>query len=123
MPKHAELSDLVDVLLEFAAAITQIVDHMARAPGADPGVAVETLRQLLPDVLASLEDSFPREDLRAATAVLNRATDAVLSEILLVPHGSDHSNGSRQHVQNMLTCGKHDHDPSPQRSRRSPPVA
>jgi hypothetical protein len=94
MTRHTELSGLVDALIEFTAPFTQILDHMARAPQSDANVAVETLRQMLPEVLAALENRFPQRDLRAATAVLNGATDAVLSEILLVPHETDRLNGS-----------------------------
>jgi hypothetical protein len=35
---------LVDALLTCTASMTLIIDHMARAPGASAGSAVETLR-------------------------------------------------------------------------------
>jgi hypothetical protein len=74
-------------LLECTAPITQILDHMARAPGApDIDAAVGVLRSLLEDALAPLEAQVAQADLLTAAAVIDRATEAILREILLVPH-------------------------------------
>jgi hypothetical protein len=81
------VAQLTNALLECTAPITQILDHMARAPGApDIDAAVGVLRSLLEDALAPLESHVPRADLVIAATVVDRATEAILSEILLVPH-------------------------------------
>jgi hypothetical protein len=65
------ITDLVQAILEVTAPITQMLDHMMRAPG-EPQIddVVKTMKHLLEDVLAPLET---RDDVREATAVLDAA--------------------------------------------------
>jgi phosphohistidine phosphatase SixA len=95
-PESASLPNVIDALLAFTAPVTQILDHMARAPqAAGVNASVDALRELLGEVLAALEDQFPRRDLETTIAVLERATDLVLGEILLVPHDPSNGDGDR----------------------------
>jgi hypothetical protein len=84
-----EAARLAGALLECTAPVTQILDHMARAPDApDLDAALRTLRVLLESALASLEDRVPSGDLRRAAEIVDLATDAILAEILMVPHAN-----------------------------------
>jgi hypothetical protein len=93
MPDMTEQADgaaaarLASALMECLAPVTQILDHMARAPTApDVAAAVTTLRTLMADVLVPLEDHIPPGDLARAAEIVELATDAILADILLVPH-------------------------------------
>jgi hypothetical protein len=78
---------LAAALLECTAPVTQILDHMARSPTApDVAAAVATLRTLMEGVLAPLEERIPAGELERAAEIIDLATDAILEEILLVPH-------------------------------------
>jgi hypothetical protein len=90
------VAPLAEALLECTAPMTQILDHMARAPEAvSVEAAVERLRALLESVLEPLEDTVPARDLASAAAVVERATDLIAGEILLVPQpgGGGRSGG------------------------------
>lgn len=78
---------LAGALLACTAPVTQILDQMARAPDA-PEVesAVRTLRLLLESALAPLEERVPAGDLRCAAEIVDLATEAILADILMVPH-------------------------------------
>jgi hypothetical protein len=81
------VATLSRALVECLAPVTQILDHMARAPGApDIPAAVAQLRRTLDDVLAPLGDEFAAADVTRAAEIVDRATDVILSEVLLVPH-------------------------------------
>ncbi len=81
------IATLTDRLLEATAPVAQIIDHMSRAPGAcDAGAIVDDARAILADALAPLSREFSPRDLRVAGAVFSRATEAIVAEILLVPH-------------------------------------
>jgi hypothetical protein len=73
--------------VECLAPVTQILDHMARAPAApDIPAAVAQLRRTLDDVLEPLDAEFAAADVTRAAEIVDRATDVILSEVLLVPH-------------------------------------
>src|SRR6476659_4326115 len=81
------VATLSRALVECLAPVTQILDHMARAPAApDIPAAVAQLRRTLDDVLAPLGDEFAAADVTRAAEIVDRATDVILSEVLLVPH-------------------------------------
>jgi hypothetical protein len=81
------VATLSRALVECLAPVTQILDHMARAPAApDIPAAVAQLRRTLDDVLEPLAEEFDDVDLRHAAEIVDRATDVILSEVLLVPH-------------------------------------
>jgi hypothetical protein len=85
--KPAEVASFVDAMLECTAPITQILDHMVRAPDAtDVDAAVPILRHLLADVLAPLGTVLAPRDLRTATAILEAAAPMICEDVLLVPH-------------------------------------
>jgi hypothetical protein len=78
---------LASALMECLAPVTQILDHMARSPTApDVAAAVATLRTLMEGVLAPLEEHIPPHELERAAEIVDLATDAILADILLVPH-------------------------------------
>jgi hypothetical protein len=82
-----DIERLVDAVLACAGPVTQILDHMARAPGpAAPERAAEVLRGLLCGALQPLAASAPREELRVAARMLDAAADLIVDDILLVPH-------------------------------------
>lgn len=88
--RHAEPSpveQLTEAVLSCTAPMTQILDHMARSPGTiSVAAAVSRLRELLESVLEPLEETVPRWDLVNAAEVVERVTDLIVAEILLVPH-------------------------------------
>jgi hypothetical protein len=95
--RPADVSSLVDALLECTAPITQILDHMARSPNApDVPAAVATLRTVLEGVLAPLEETVPPADLLRAAEIVDLVTDAIVAEILLVPHPGRENGGPRR---------------------------
>jgi hypothetical protein len=92
-PDGAAATRLASAVLECTAPITQILDHMARSPNApDVQAAVATLRTVLEGVLASLEETVPAADLERAAEILDLVTDAIVADILLVPH-PERTNG------------------------------
>jgi hypothetical protein len=85
--RPADVSSLVDALLECTAPITQILDHMVRAPDAkDTDAAVAALREVLADVLAPFATVLAARDLRTATAILEAVAPMICEEVMLVPH-------------------------------------
>ncbi len=90
MPRMADtqptgsVTDFVQAILEITAPITQMLDHMMRAPG-QPDIrdVVETMKRVLEDVLAPLGEDA---DLRAATRLVDAAATIVLDEVYAVPH-------------------------------------
>jgi hypothetical protein len=85
--RPADVSSLVDALLECTAPITQILDHMVRAPDAqDVDGAVALLREVLADVLAPFGTVLAARDLRTTTAILEAVAPMICEEVLLVPH-------------------------------------
>lgn len=80
----SETTDLVQAIMEVTAPITQMLDHMMRAPGKpDIDDVVQTMKRLLEDVLEPLE---AEHDLQPVTAALY-AADALIGEnIFFVPH-------------------------------------
>jgi hypothetical protein len=99
MTQHVEgaaATRLAWAVLECTAPITQILDHMARAPGApDIESAVATLREVMEGVLAPLEEEVAAADLLRAAEIVDLVTDAIVAEILLVPHPG-RTNGTRR---------------------------
>jgi hypothetical protein len=99
MTQHVEgaaATRLASAVLECTAPITQILDHMARAPGApDIESAVAKLREVLEGVLSPLEEEVPAAELMRAAEIVDLVTDAIVAEILLVPHPG-HPNGARR---------------------------
>jgi hypothetical protein len=82
-----DIERLVDAVLACAGPVTQILDHMAHAPGPPaPERAAEVLRGLLCGALHPLATSAPRDELRVAARMLDAAADLIVDDILLVPH-------------------------------------
>jgi hypothetical protein len=70
---------------------------MARSPSPpDVQAAVATLRTVLEGVLAPLEESVPAADLLRAAEIVGLVTDAIVAEILLVPHPGATNGGKRR---------------------------
>jgi hypothetical protein len=81
-----ETAELVEALLACTASMTLIIDHMARSPGASAGSAVDTLRNILHDVLRPLPRAVGRREVAGAARVIAAATERIGEEIYLVPH-------------------------------------
>ncbi len=82
-----DIERVVDAVLACTGPVTQILDHMARAPEPlEPQRAATVLRGLLCDALHPLATTAPREELRVAARLLDAAADLIVDEILLVPH-------------------------------------
>jgi hypothetical protein len=98
-----DVERVVDALLACTAPITQILDHMARAPEPPPpDSAAEVLRELLSGTLQPLAATATSEELRATVRLVGAAADMIVSEILLVPHTAgrrraDMRRGRRSH--------------------------
>jgi hypothetical protein len=96
------VATLSRALVECLAPVTQILDHMAAAPGApDVPAAVAQLRRTLDDVLEPLGEEVDRADLARTAEVVDRATDLILSEVLLVPHPVTAGGGRRRPASGM----------------------
>jgi hypothetical protein len=86
---------LASALMECLAPVTQILDHMARAPTApDIESAVATLTTALEGVLAPFEARYQASELERAAEIVDEVTDAILEEIMLVPHAPPRRPGS-----------------------------
>jgi hypothetical protein len=83
MSESTSVSALVQGIMEIAAPITQMLDHMTRAPG-EPDIddVLRTLKRLLEDVLSPLES---HEHIGPAVDVLETALPLILENIYLVP--------------------------------------
>ena len=82
-----DIERVVDAVLACTGPVTQILDHMARAPEPmAPARAAEVLRGLLCDALQPLATEAPRAELRVAARLLDAAAGLIADEILLVPH-------------------------------------
>jgi hypothetical protein len=80
-----DLERVVDAVLACTGPVTQILDHMARAPQPlAPERAAEVLRGLLCGALHPLAVDAPREALRGAARLLDAAADLIAGEITLV---------------------------------------
>jgi hypothetical protein len=91
-----DIERVVDAVLACTAPVTQILDHMARAPEpVAPERAASVLRRLLCDALHPLATAAPREELRVAARLLDAAADLIVDEILLVPHAPRRAPASR----------------------------
>src|SRR5687768_3433186 len=78
---------VLDALLACTAPLTQILDHMARAPEPlPPEKAAELLRELLRPTLQPLAATAPPEELRATARLIDAAAGLIVDEFLLVPH-------------------------------------
>jgi hypothetical protein len=87
-PDTADVDRVVDAIMDCTAPITQMLDHMARAPGApDVEHAVRTLRRLLAETLERPLGEHDPAALAATVEVLGRVTDVMVEEIYLMPHG------------------------------------
>jgi hypothetical protein len=73
-------------ILEVTAPITQMLDHMMRAPG-EPDIreVVMTAKRALEEVLAPLESDA---DLAAATRLVDAAATLVIEGVFTVPHAA-----------------------------------
>jgi hypothetical protein len=82
-PGHA---DLVDALLELATATSRTLDDLTRAPDVpDRQAALEHLRDAYYELLAPLSLLLGERDLRAATAVIETASNIVTSSFDFAP--------------------------------------
>lgn len=79
---------LVERLVECAAPVAQIADHMACTAESEEDLVavVRTVIALLGDVLTPLATQHPPGDLEAAEAILASASAILRREVLLVPH-------------------------------------
>lgn len=83
------LDDLVDAIICLGGPLTSIVSHMAsfqasRPTGPAPRPIPTILRELLLGTLVDLRDDEAAADLESAARILDRVTDIVCAEILLV---------------------------------------
>lgn len=86
----AGITTLVERLLENAAPISLMLDHMISAPDTDdPADVVGTLKELMREALRGLSERHPRHDLEVTAAILADVTATLTGEILLVPHPED----------------------------------
>jgi hypothetical protein len=84
-----DVGQLVDAMMEFAAPITQALDHMARAPvRPETDEIVEVLKAMLCQVLEPLGTVLAPRDLRTTTAVLEATVPLIVDSLYLVPHES-----------------------------------
>ena len=91
-----DIERVVDAVLACTAPVTQILDHMARAPEPmAPEQAAAVLRRLLCEALAPLATSAPRGELRVAARLLDAAADLIADEIVLVPHAPRRGGAGR----------------------------
>jgi hypothetical protein len=88
---------MVDALLECLAPFTQVLDHMARSPGApDVQSIVGVLRRLLLDVLAPRVERFAARDLATAAEIVDAATEAIVGDLYMVPHSRKRADSRRR---------------------------
>ena len=86
-PMTRYFPEVVDAVLACTGPVTQILDHMARAPEPPaPGQAAVLLRGVLCDALGPLGTAAPRDELRVAARLLDAAAGLIVDEIVLVPH-------------------------------------
>lgn len=89
---HAQpdaVDELVDAIISLGGPLTSIVNHMAsfrasRPGGPPPRPIPLILRELLCGTLVGLRDDEAAADLETAARILDRVTDIVCAEILLV---------------------------------------
>lgn len=80
------LGPFIDSLLQSTGQMMLIVDHMAASPpNPDAEPVDDVLRTLLRGALEPTLGGC-QEDLRAATAVLDKSRDQIAAEIYFVPH-------------------------------------
>ena len=81
MSDSPPITAFAQAILEVTAPITQMLDHMMRAPG-EPDIhdVVRTMKSVLENVLAPLEEDA---DLRAATRLVDTAATMVAGEPVL----------------------------------------
>jgi hypothetical protein len=97
-PDAPGVARLVDALLGCTAPLSQFLDHMARSPNApDIDAAVAQLRSLVEQVIAPLEELVPRGDLVTAAEIIERATDEIVTQMLIVPHADGDRLGGDPH--------------------------
>lgn len=78
--------DLVDALLELATAAGRTLDDLTRAPDVpDRAAAVEHLRDAYYELLAPISLLLGARDIRAATAVLETASNIVTHSFDFAP--------------------------------------
>ena len=99
MSDSTPIPDLVQAILEVTAPITQMLDHMLRAPE-QPDIkdVVKTIKRVLEDILEPLG---PRDDLHAATDILNDAIPLILEGVYVDPHRNRHPSagaGRTEHI-------------------------
>src|SRR5262249_48711233 len=83
----AGLTELADAILECAAPITLILDHMARSPTRpEPAEARAVLRDLVRDVREPRATASPPRALRTTTAVWEAPVPLMVEELMLVTH-------------------------------------
>lgn len=86
-PSHPNTERLAGALLACLAPLTQILDHMARAPQSE---SVEhsavVLKGLLADTLAPMSERLGAEAVRVTSEVLDETAGVIAEEIYLVPH-------------------------------------
>ena len=91
-----DIERVVDAVLACTAPVTQILDHMARAPEPmAPERAAGVVRGLLSDALRPLAGTAPREELRVAARLLDAAAELIADEIVLVPHARRRGGAGR----------------------------
>jgi hypothetical protein len=89
-PSQPDTERLAGALLACLAPLTQILDHMARAPGSTSVEAsAAVLQGLLMDTLGPMSERRGAEAVLVTTDLLVEATDVIVDELRLVPHMSE----------------------------------
>jgi hypothetical protein len=87
---EAAIAELAGQLLGCGAVLSQIVDHMVRTRAAgksapDTAPIPTVAHELIGGVIADLARRHSDEELKAAAAIVCEATDAICSDVYLVP--------------------------------------
>jgi hypothetical protein len=87
------LDMLVDAILQSYGQLALLLEHMLRAAGEESEPIPDVLRQLLRDVLVPLAERRGDTDVAVAAELLAAATDAIGTELYLVPVDELRANG------------------------------
>ena len=86
-PSPPDTERLAGALMACLAPLTQILDHMARAPqSASVEQSAALLKGLLADTLAPMSERLGAEAVRIASELLDETAEVIADEIYLVPH-------------------------------------
>jgi hypothetical protein len=88
-PPSDVLAELVAALLEAGAVLSQIISHMVEfeaagrsAPSAAP--IPEVAHSVIRDALGEIRDEHSKRDVKVASRIVKRATDAICDNVFFV---------------------------------------